>query len=108
MKHYVGNANPMRPRFEATAAYEARHFSWHCNGPVGTITLNRPQRKNPLSFDSYAELCGLFDALRRSVDVKAVVVARVVKLAVVAKVVKVARAVRVGAVPACPVASRGL
>ena len=40
--------------------------------------------------------------------VKAVVVARVVKLAVVAKVVKVARAVRVGAVPACPVASRGL
>ena len=75
MKHYVGNANPMRPRFEATAAYEARHFSWHCNGPVGTITLNRPQRKNPLSFDSYAELCGLFDALRRSVDVKAVVVA---------------------------------
>ncbi|NDH50572.1 MAG: enoyl-CoA hydratase family protein [Betaproteobacteria bacterium] len=75
MKHYVGSANPMRPRFEATAAYEARHFSWHCNGPVGTITLNRPQRKNPLSFDSYAELCGLFDALRRSVDVKAVVVA---------------------------------
>jgi len=75
MKHYVGSANPMRPRFKATAAYEARHFSWHCNGPVGTITLNRPQRKNPLSFDSYAELCGLFDALRRSVDVKAVVVA---------------------------------
>jgi len=75
MKHYIGAENPMRGRFELTAAYEARHFAWRCEGGVGTITLNRPDRKNPLTFDSYAELCELFTALRRSTDVKALVVA---------------------------------
>jgi len=74
MKHYIGSGNPMHGRVEATAAYQARHFSWACADGVGTVTLNRPERKNPLTFDSYAELCQLFDALRRSVDVKAVVV----------------------------------
>jgi enoyl-CoA hydratase/carnithine racemase len=74
MKHYIGPANPMHARFEATAAYQARHFSWSCEGGVGTITLSRPERKNPLTFESYAELGQLFEALGRSVDVKAVVV----------------------------------
>jgi enoyl-CoA hydratase/carnithine racemase len=74
MKHYIGASNPMRPRFEATAAYQARHFSWSCEAAVGTVTLNRPERKNPLTFESYAELGQLFEALGRSVDVKAVVV----------------------------------
>ena len=74
MKHYIGEGNPMRSRFEATAAYRARHFDWSFTGGVGTITLSRPERKNPLTFESYAELGQLFDNLRRSVDVKAVVV----------------------------------
>ncbi len=74
MKHYMGASNPMHARYEATAPYQARHFSWHCEGAVGTITLNRPERKNPLTFESYAELAQLFEALGRSVDVKAVVV----------------------------------
>ena len=74
MKHYIGAANPMRSRYDATAAFQAQHFSWACANGVGTITLNRPERKNPLTFDSYSELCQLFDALRRSTDVKAVVV----------------------------------
>ena len=74
MKHYVSDTNPMRGRFDATAAYQAKHFSWSCADGVGTVTLNRPERKNPLTFDSYSELCQLFDALRRSTDVKAVVV----------------------------------
>jgi enoyl-CoA hydratase/carnithine racemase len=74
MKHYIGASNPMHPRFEATAACQARHFSWSCEGAVGTVTLNRPERKNPLTFESYAELGQLFEALGRSVDVKAVVV----------------------------------
>jgi enoyl-CoA hydratase/carnithine racemase len=74
MKHYIGADNPMRGRFEATAAYQARHFAWSFDKGVGTITLSRPERKNPLTFDSYAELGQLFDNLRRSVDVKAVVV----------------------------------
>ncbi len=75
MKHYIAADNPMHGGFEATASYQARHFSWRCDGAVGTITLNRPERKNPLTFDSYAELCQLFESLRRSNDVKAVVVA---------------------------------
>ncbi len=74
MKHFIGPSNPMRGRYDASAAFEARHFSWACSDGVGTITLNRPERKNPLTFDSYAELCQLFDALRRSTDVKVVVV----------------------------------
>ena len=74
MKHYISPNNPMHARFEATAPYQAGHFAWHCDGAVGTVTLNRPERKNPLTFDSYAELCQLFDNLRRSTDVKAVVI----------------------------------
>ncbi len=56
--------------------YAARHFDWHCSddGRVATITLNRPAKKNPLTFDSYAELRDLFDALKRASDVRAVVV----------------------------------
>ncbi len=74
MKHYIGSSNPMRGRYDATAGFAARHFAWHCADGVGTITLSRPERKNPLTFDSYSELCQLFDALRRSTDVKVVVV----------------------------------
>lgn len=74
MKHYIAANNPMRGQFVPTAGYQGRHFAWHCDGPVGTITLNRPERKNPLTFDSYAELGALFEQLRRSTDVKVVVI----------------------------------
>src|SRR6188508_1430198 len=40
-----------------------RHFGWRVDGRVATITLNRPERKNPLTFDSYAELTATFRAL---------------------------------------------
>jgi enoyl-CoA hydratase/carnithine racemase len=40
--------------------YVARHFQWSVDGPLGRIVLNRPERKNPLTFDSYAELRDLF------------------------------------------------
>ena len=73
MKHYIGDNNPMRSRFAPTAPYRASHFQWDCAGSVGTITLNRPERKNPLTFDSYSELVNLFDTLRRSTDVKVIV-----------------------------------
>ena len=75
MKHYIDSNNPMHARFVPTAPYQARHFQWQCDGPVGTILLNRPERKNPLTFDSYAELVALFDSLRRSTDIKVVVIA---------------------------------
>ena len=57
--------------------YTARHFRWQCSddGRVATITLNRPQKKNPLTFESYAELRDLFRNLAYANDVRAVVVA---------------------------------
>jgi enoyl-CoA hydratase/carnithine racemase len=59
---------------KALAAYRATHFAWACEGGVATITLNRPERKNPLTFESYAELRDLFRALKYASDVHAVVI----------------------------------
>ena len=53
---------------------ETRHFLWRTEGPVGVITLNRPERKNPLTFESYDELRNHFWALQKSPDVKAIVI----------------------------------
>ena len=58
---------------KALAGYCARHFEWEASEGVATITLNRPERKNPLTFDSYAELRDLFGALKYATDVHAVV-----------------------------------
>jgi enoyl-CoA hydratase/carnithine racemase len=54
-------------------APQPRHFLWHQTGRVGVITLNRPERKNPLTFDSYRELLGLFRALASTDAVRAIV-----------------------------------
>ena len=56
------------------ADYTARHFLWQVQSGVATVTLNRPERKNPLTFESYAELRDLFGALKHATDVHAVVV----------------------------------
>ena len=53
---------------------QAKHFLWDVAGKVATITLNRPERKNPLTFDSYAELRDLFRHLKNAPDVSSVVV----------------------------------
>ena len=59
-------------RFQA-AAYQAGHFSWRMEKDVGIVTIDRPDRKNPLTFDSYEELRELFRKLPYAQDVKAVV-----------------------------------
>ena len=59
---------------KALAGYAAQHFLWQVDGGVATLTLNRPERKNPLTFDSYAELRDLFRALKYATDVHVVVV----------------------------------
>ena len=56
------------------AGYQAQHFLWGCEGRIATITLNRPERKNPLTFDSYAELRDLFRNLAYASDVDVVVI----------------------------------
>ena len=74
MKHYIGHNNPMHAQFDAFAGYQAKHFAYAFDAGVATLTLNRPDRKNPLTFDSYAELRDLFRALNTATDVKAVVI----------------------------------
>ncbi|MBZ5529333.1 MAG: enoyl-CoA hydratase family protein [Acidobacteriia bacterium] len=55
------------------AGYKAAHFGWAVSGKVATITLNRPERKNPLTLESYGELRDLFRELVYATDIKAVV-----------------------------------
>ncbi|MDO9115583.1 MAG: enoyl-CoA hydratase family protein [Polaromonas sp.] len=73
MKHYIGPSNPMHAQFNALAGYQARHFAYAFDAGVATLSLNRPERKNPLTFDSYAELRDLFRALGSATDVKVIV-----------------------------------
>jgi enoyl-CoA hydratase/carnithine racemase len=55
------------------ANYKATHFGWTVSGKVAFITLDRPERKNPLTLESYAELRDLFRELVYATDIKAVV-----------------------------------
>ncbi|MFN6060883.1 MAG: enoyl-CoA hydratase, partial [Burkholderiales bacterium] len=64
MNHWIPSDSPMHSGTRALADYRASHFAWQCSPEgVAVITLNRPERKNPLTFDSYAELRQLFEAL---------------------------------------------
>jgi enoyl-CoA hydratase/carnithine racemase len=56
------------------ARFAPEHFKWTLEGRVGVITLNRPERKNPLTFESYAELRDFFRALVTVRDVRAIVI----------------------------------
>jgi enoyl-CoA hydratase/carnithine racemase len=56
------------------AAYRPTHFLWDFADGVATVTLNRPERKNPLTFDSYAELRDTFRTLAQAKGVKVVVI----------------------------------
>ena len=56
------------------AAYQARHLRVAVDRKVATLTLDRPDKKNPLTFASYAEIVDIFRALPKDKDVKAVVV----------------------------------
>jgi enoyl-CoA hydratase/carnithine racemase len=55
-------------------SFRPEHFLWKLSDGVATITLNRPERKNPLTFESYAELRDTFRALADAKDVKVVVI----------------------------------
>ena len=53
--------------------FKPKHFNWRMDGDVAVVTFNRPERKNPITFDSYAELRDTFRALVDADAVKAVV-----------------------------------
>jgi enoyl-CoA hydratase/carnithine racemase len=53
--------------------HKPAHFNWRADGAVAVISLMRPERKNPMTFESYAELRDTFRALANADDIKAVV-----------------------------------
>jgi enoyl-CoA hydratase/carnithine racemase len=55
-------------------AYKAAHVRFEVANKVATLTLDRPEKKNPLTFESYAEIVGIFRAAAHDKDVKAIVV----------------------------------
>jgi enoyl-CoA hydratase/carnithine racemase len=74
--HANTSEHSMKHHRRPYANYQARTFLWEVSADhkVATITLNRPERKNPLTFDSYAELRDLFRSLSYATDIKVVVV----------------------------------
>ena len=73
MKHPIPDHNPMRGQFRQQATQTPQHFACTVQDGVATVTLNRPERKNPLTFDSYGELRDWFRALPYATDIRAVV-----------------------------------
>ena len=56
------------------AGYKPKHFNWRVEGKVAVMSLNRPERKNPITFESYAEMRDTFRELTYADDIKAVVI----------------------------------
>ena len=57
------------------SGYGPQHFRLAVVGPVATVTLNRPEKKNPLTFESYRELADFFHACAKDETLKAIVIA---------------------------------
>jgi len=75
MRYLRGEPHALPGHRGSLAGYPAQHFLFEVEEGVATLTLDRPDRKNPLTFDSYAELRALFRALALADDVRAVVLA---------------------------------
>ena len=67
-------ATRFRPVGLDFSTYKPKHFLWSVSGKVATITLNRPERKNPLTLESYAELRDLFRNLQYADGIKNIVI----------------------------------
>ena len=65
------NANPVTLPL---GGYQAQHVRLSRDGKVATLTLNRPDKKNPLTFESYAEIANIFRAAAKDKQVKAFVI----------------------------------
>jgi len=72
MRYLPGEPHRL-PISRTLAAYKSVHFEYEVHGKTATITLNCPERKNPLTFDSYAELRDLFRAMSDTSDIHAIV-----------------------------------
>src|SRR4051794_22934982 len=67
-------SRPANPVTLPLAEYSPKHFLLDVDGKVATVTLNRPERKNPLTFESYRELTDFFRACTMDEEVKTIVV----------------------------------
>ena len=67
-------SRPANPVTLPLAEYSPKHFLLAVAGNVATVTLNRPERKNPLTFESYRELTDFFRACAMDDQVKTIVV----------------------------------
>lgn len=67
-------ARRFRPPRVDFANFKPQHFGWQLDGKVATVTLNRPERKNPLTLESYAELRDTFRDLIYAETVKTMVI----------------------------------
>ena len=74
MRYLPGAPHNLPVNRGVLAGYKSRHFQYEVKDQTATIILNRPERKNPLTFDSYVELRDLLRALSEATDIKAVVV----------------------------------
>ncbi len=74
MRHLPGEPHQLPGQDALLGGYRSRHFGYAVDDGVATITLDRPERKNPLTFESYAELRDLFLAMARGRDVNVIVV----------------------------------
>ena len=70
----ISTAVRFRPPRVDFANFKPRHFLWQLDGKVATVVLNRPERKNPLTLESYAELRDTFRDLVYADDIKSVVI----------------------------------
>ena len=74
MRYLPGQPRQLPGNRASLAGYQASHFRFAVSEGVATLTLDRPERKNPLTFDAYAELRDLFRALASAGDVKALII----------------------------------
>ncbi len=74
MRHLPGKQHRLPRHRLSLAGAQTQHVLFSVDRAVATITLNRPERKNPLTFESYAELRDLFRAAAAADDIKAFVV----------------------------------
>jgi enoyl-CoA hydratase/carnithine racemase len=74
MRYLAGVRHELPGNRSLLADYKSRHFNYEAGDKVAIITLNRPDRKNPLTFDSYAELRDLFRSMAGAEDINSIVV----------------------------------
>ena len=70
----LATSTRFRPSRVEFSNFRPQHFRWERDGKVATITLNRPERKNPLTLEAYAELRDTFRDLVYADDIKTVVI----------------------------------